>query len=125
MVALIDAQVVVGLGDQPVTAYPALASLLQSVQNLGTPLFSSGSAEPPPRWCRDRSTMVSVTSVRRRGSPNHRRGELLAPLSRQKRGASLSWGLLKKPDRLRRNWFQRSRPAKLATYRAIDDCCNC
>jgi hypothetical protein len=33
-------------------------------------------------------------------------------------------GLLKKSDRLRCNWFQRSRPAKLASYWAINDCCN-
>ncbi len=34
-------------------------------------------------------------------------------------------GLLKKPDRLQRNLFQRSKPVKLAAYRAIDDCYNC
>jgi hypothetical protein len=34
-------------------------------------------------------------------------------------------GLLKKPDRLQHNLFQRSKPVKLAAYRAIDDCCNC
>ena len=36
-----------------------------------------------------------------------------------------NWGLLKKADRLRHNWFQRSRPDKLASYWAINDCCNC
>jgi ppGpp synthetase/RelA/SpoT-type nucleotidyltranferase len=34
-------------------------------------------------------------------------------------------GLLKKPDRLQRKLFQRSKPVKLAAYRAIDDCYNC
>ena len=34
-------------------------------------------------------------------------------------------GLLKKADQLRRSWSQRSMPAKLASYRAINDCCNC
>jgi hypothetical protein len=34
-------------------------------------------------------------------------------------------GLLKKPDRLQHNLFQRSKPVKLAAYRAIDDCYNC
>ena len=31
-------------------------------------------------------------------------------------------GLLKKPDRLQRSLFQRSKPDKLALFRAIDDC---
>ena len=35
------------------------------------------------------------------------------------------WGLLKKPDQLQRNWFQRLRPGKLVPYGAIKDCCNC
>jgi hypothetical protein len=35
------------------------------------------------------------------------------------------WGLLKKPDRLRRSLFQRSRVDKLALIRAINDCYNC
>ena len=34
-------------------------------------------------------------------------------------------GLLKKPDQLQRNWFQRLRPSILAPYGAIKDCCNC
>jgi hypothetical protein len=36
-----------------------------------------------------------------------------------------NWGLLKKPDRLQRNWSQRSRGIKLAMTRAIEDCFNC
>jgi uncharacterized protein with HEPN domain len=40
-------------------------------------------------------------------------------------GEALNQGLLKKPDRLQRNLFQRSKPVKLAAYRAIDDCYNC
>ena len=35
------------------------------------------------------------------------------------------WGLLKKPDRLRRSLFQASRSNKLATNRAINGCYNC
>jgi hypothetical protein len=31
-------------------------------------------------------------------------------------------GLLKKPDRLQRSLFQRLKPDKLASIRAIDDC---
>jgi len=38
---------------------------------------------------------------------------------------SLKSGLLKKPDRLQHILFQRSKPVKLAAYRAIDDCYNC
>ena len=34
-------------------------------------------------------------------------------------------GLLKKPDRLQRSLFQRSKHDKLAPKRAIDDCYNC
>ena len=34
-------------------------------------------------------------------------------------------GLLKKADRLQRNWFERSRSDKLGPYWAINDCCNC
>jgi hypothetical protein len=34
-------------------------------------------------------------------------------------------GLLKKPDQLQRNLFQRLKPDKLASIRAIDDCYNC
>ena len=60
MVALIDAQGVVVLGDQPVTAYPALASLLQSVQNLGTPLF---------RVSRTTTTLVSRSIIDGSASP--------------------------------------------------------
>ena len=34
-------------------------------------------------------------------------------------------GLLKKPDRFQRSLFQRLKPDKLASIRAIDDCYNC
>ena len=37
-------------------------------------------------------------------------------------GQGLNEGLLKKPDRLQRSLFQRSKPDKLALFRAIDDC---
>jgi hypothetical protein len=37
----------------------------------------------------------------------------------------LNPGLLKKPDLLRGNWFQRPNPDKLAVILAIDDCHNC
>jgi len=40
-------------------------------------------------------------------------------------GHSANKGLLKKPDQLPRSWFQVSKSDKLATNRAIDDCCNC
>jgi hypothetical protein len=35
------------------------------------------------------------------------------------------WGLLKKPDRLQRSWFQRLRADKLRSIKAIHDCYNC
>jgi hypothetical protein len=38
---------------------------------------------------------------------------------------NVNWGLLKKPDRLQRSLFQRSRADKLASTRAIHDCYNC
>ena len=41
MVALLDALGAVGFGDQPVAAEQALATLLKSVEGLGTPLFRS------------------------------------------------------------------------------------
>jgi len=34
-------------------------------------------------------------------------------------------GLLRKANPLQRNWSQRSLGVKLATKRAIHDCCNC
>ena len=37
----------------------------------------------------------------------------------------LNQRLLKKPDRLQHNLFQRSKRDKLTTKRAIDDCYNC
>jgi hypothetical protein len=38
---------------------------------------------------------------------------------------ALNQGLLKKPNRLQRSLFQRLKPDKLASIRAIDDCYNC